>query len=80
MDKLKQYLFNLWVAVDQLVNTILGGDPDMTVSGRAGRAVAEGRCVACKGLCWLLNFVQKDHCERANRAEKDEGKDEVWGA
>ena len=33
-----QYIFNLAVSLDQLVNTILGGDPDETLSRRIARA------------------------------------------
>lgn len=31
-----RYLYNLLVALDQLANTIAGGNPDSTISGRVG--------------------------------------------
>ena len=73
----KRYLFNALVGLDQFINTLFGGDPDMTLSGRMGRAVAEGRCMACKGICWVLHLIDKDHCTRANKNEADEGADQV---
>lgn len=75
---MKTYLWNVLVGLDQFVNALTGGDPDMTLSGRMGRAVAEGRCTGCKAVCWLLGKIDKDHCARANRNEADEGADEVW--
>ena len=74
---MKRYFWNLLVAFDQLVNTLTGGDPDMTLSGRMGRAVAEGRCKACRGVCWVLDKFDKDHCARANKNEADEGAGQV---
>jgi hypothetical protein len=70
---MKRYLFNVLVGLDQLVNALLAGDPDMTLSGRMGRAVAEGRCIGCRLVCWLLDKVDKGHCARANKNEADEG-------
>lgn len=70
---MKRYVFNVLVGLDQLVNAVTGGDPDMTLSGRMGRAVAEGRCKACGVICWLLGLIDADHCARANKNEADEG-------
>ena len=33
---MKQYIYNLLMAVDQVGNALAGGDPDVTVSGRIG--------------------------------------------
>lgn len=74
---LKKYIINVLVAFDQLVNAITGGDPDMTISGRAGWAIKEGRCALCKPLCWFLGLFDKDHCAKNANWEFDEGKDEV---
>lgn len=72
------YLWNILVALDQLLNALLGGDPDMTISGRAGRAIEEGRCALCRALCWLLDYVDANHCARAAAKERDEGADQLW--
>ena len=73
-----QYLENILVSIDQLVNTIFGGDPDMTLSGRFGRAVKENRCVLCKFICKILNKLDYNHCAQQDLNEADEGKNEVW--
>jgi hypothetical protein len=70
---MKRYLFNILLSLDQLVNALTGGDPDMTLSGRMGRAVAEGRCSGCRLVCWLLDKIDPDHCAKANKNEADEG-------
>ena len=68
---------NLWVAVDQLGNAIIGGAPDETISGRMGRAIVEKR----KGfsgwisrtMCKGLNVVDKNHCVDTYEYEKSLG-------
>jgi hypothetical protein len=37
MKKLGKALFNVAISLDQLCNTILGGDPDETMSSRMGK-------------------------------------------
>lgn len=73
--KLKRYFWNILVSIDQLLNTILAGDPDMTISGRAGRAVNEGRCRLCKAFCKFVDWFDKDHCKKTAAKEADEGLD-----
>lgn len=49
------YLYNLHVALSQLVNVILGGDPDESLSGRVGKSVAAGGWAASAPWPqWLL--------------------------
>jgi hypothetical protein len=76
-EKLSRYVWNLLITVDQLLNTILGGDPDETMSSRMGKDIREGRCKICKGICYLLNFFEKDHCKVS--IEEDEGSRQVTG-
>jgi hypothetical protein len=65
-----KYIKNLLIALDQLVNTICGGDPDETISSRAA-----------KWHPWLaviidrLFFWQPNHCEQS--VEAGEGSDAV---
>ena len=67
-----QYIFNILIWLDQGVNTIcFFGDPDETISSRAGKYAARGRgWIPCQ-LCKLLNVFDKDHCNRS--LESDEG-------
>lgn len=67
----KQYIWNLLISVDQLINTILGGDPDETMSSRMGKHLAKHDCPFCNLMCGLLNLINKDHCVKS--IERDEG-------
>ncbi len=59
-----QYLRNLLISLDQLMNTILGGNPDETLSSRAYH-------LKQKGIYWYANIIngiffwQQDHCEES---------------
>ena len=79
MGRFKQYLVNVFVGFDQMVNAVLGGDPDMTLSGRMGRAIAQGHCRLCKPVCRLLDRIDPGHCAKAAKAERDEGRHQVTG-
>ena len=65
------YLLNLAIAVDQLANTVLAGDPDETLSSRAWRAEQSGQ----RYWGWtrraidLLFFWQSGHCQAAYESE-----------
>lgn len=67
--KLCKYIWNVLIAIDQLANTILGGDPDETISSRAGKRQEEQTWAKC--LCWLLDKIDKKHCQKS--IEIDEG-------
>jgi hypothetical protein len=68
---MKGYIWNVLVSLDQLVNTLLLGDPDETISSRMGKYAARGRgWIPCQ-LCKLLDFFDKNHCSK--NIEKDEG-------
>jgi hypothetical protein len=58
------------IAYDQLANAAFNGDPDETLSSRAGRKAREGNDAACK-LCKWLDWFDKNHCEKSiERADK----------
>jgi len=65
-----KYFWNILVSIDQLLNTLLGGYPDETVSSRAAKANRKGKKWGCI-LCWLLDKIDKNHCEK--NIELDEG-------
>ena len=65
------YFFNFLVSLDQLVNTLFGGDPDETISSRVGKYTRQGRGWFPKTLCKFLNFFDPGHCIRS--IEEDEG-------
>ena len=71
---MKQYVLNVLVGLDQFTNALIGGDPQETISSRAGKGQKEGKRWACL-LCRFLDYLQKDHCARS--IEPDEGSDAV---
>lgn len=75
MNKLLRYGLNIGIAIDQLCNAILLGDPDETISSRMAKYVVRGRGFIPCFICKLLDYIEKDHCKKW--LEKDEGKDAV---
>lgn len=73
--KIRTYFWNILIAFDQLVNTVLGGDPDETISSRMGKHIANDRCTFCKLICGVLDFFDKDHCTKS--VESDEGSRQI---
>ncbi|AMO55624.1 hypothetical protein EZMO1_1453 [Endozoicomonas montiporae CL-33] len=71
MDNITRYFWNLLIAIDQLTNTLLAGDPDETISSRAAKAARNGQRWGCV-LCRVLDWFDSNHCEKS--IEEDEGK------
>jgi hypothetical protein len=65
------YFRRLFVASDQLLNVIFGGDEDETISSRIAKDHRRGRKFACV-LCQILHWIDPHHCEKS--LERDEGK------
>lgn len=72
MNKFKTWLLNILIAIDQFANTVLGGDPDETISSRAAKSARKGNTWGCV-LCKFLHKLDPDHCEKS--IEHDEGSD-----
>lgn len=68
----KKYLWNLLIALDQLANVLLAGDPDETISSRAAK---RPHAIAWRLLARFLEWIDPGHMARS--IEKDEGKDAV---
>lgn len=69
----RQRLWNVLIALDQLGNAYLGGDPDETISSRAAKQLHK------RGwhlLGRILDAIDPGHMRRA--VEADEGKDAAW--
>lgn len=75
MDKITAYSWNVIIALDQLANTVAGGDPDETISSRAGKKVRQGHTGPWRWLCLLLNKFDRNHCRK--NIEDDEGQNAV---
>jgi hypothetical protein len=72
---MKRYFYNILIGVDQLVNAILGGDPDETISSRIGKRAREGYKISIF-LSKFLDIFDKNHAEDA--IEEDEGKNAMF--
>ncbi len=56
----------MWlVSIDQLGNSLAFGNPDETISSRAGRCAQKGGNRPCYWLCRLLHVLDKNHCEKS---------------
>ena len=78
MKLIKQYIFNIFFVFDEVVNTILGGDPKEGCSSRAGRCLRDHPnkfTFICAKVIDFLVFWQPNHCE--NHIEPDMGKDDI---
>lgn len=68
------YVKNVLVVLDCLGNTLLGGDPDETISSRSGKAMAYEQSVGRWGagcrLCSFLAVFQENHCQIAVNRNK----------
>lgn len=73
---------NILIGIDQLCNTILGGDPDETISSRLGKLKVKngGRIPWTRPLAkvidWSLDRLDKNHS--LDCIESDEGDDAAW--
>lgn len=65
-------ILQIMIAFDQLINTILGGMADETISSRAHRKQHKSRRWRfMRRLIDGLFFWQKDHCHQSYLAELD---------
>lgn len=65
------YLKNVALGIDQLFNTVLGGDPDETLSSRAYRTEQKGRVFGkvFRPIIDTILFFDKDHCRTSYESE-----------
>ncbi|SEJ46842.1 hypothetical protein SAMN05216201_10993 [Pseudomonas linyingensis] len=65
-------MLNLLIAIDQLVNVLLAGWPDETLSSRAYRMDGrKRRWSLARRVIDGLFFWQADHCRRAFESERE---------
>lgn len=66
-----RYLKNLLISLDQLLNTMIGGNPDETLSSRAYRLRKRG-IFAPSNIINGIFWWQKDHCRESRENIKDD--------
>lgn len=80
----RQYCLNVLIAIDQLINAILLGDPDETISSRLGKTQRGDHGPFWRRFWWPLRLTvdglfylvgEPNHCIRS--IEKDEGQNAV---
>ena len=76
-----KYVLNILISIDQLGNTLAGGDPDETISSRLGKLkLRYGGTIPwyrfySKVIDWGLDKIDPGHS--INAIEYDEGKDAI---
>lgn len=70
-NSLRNYSNNVFIALSRLLNTILGGNPSLTLSARAGLNYRKGQWSRRRELINRLFWLQQDHCEFAIRLDTD---------
>lgn len=76
-----KYIFNVLVAIDQLGNALLAGDPDELISSRFGKWLMTAKEGSIKwyiamSVCMVLDLFDKEHCKDA--IESEEGEYDLW--
>lgn len=67
-----RYILNVLIAADQLVNTLIGGYPDETLSASAWLGERDGK-IGGRIFRPVIDFLflpfERDHCKRAFESE-----------
>lgn len=74
------FLRNVFIALDRLLNVLLLGSCDETISERTERLRASGSrtgCVLCKAMSLVFKFLKSDHCDYAKINGRSLGR-EFW--
>jgi len=80
-----QYLYNVALGIDQMINVVLLGDPDESISGRTGRAMTSGKpkrlvpglARFIDWLFWVI-FKERNHVLNAIEPEERPHEKELW--
>lgn len=60
-----EYAKSVLRAMDRLTAAVLGYSGDYTVSAECSRS----ECRVCAVICWVFDWFEKDHCNKAARSE-----------
>jgi len=69
MKYVRWWTYSVLIALDQLVNALMFGYPDETVSYRSAVARERGKRWGCV-LCSVLDWIDTGHCSRALTSKK----------
>lgn len=80
MNILARYFWNIIIGIDQLINTLFGGDPDETISSRLGKWLVlphdQLKWKISYTICRILHLFDKNHCIK--NIEEDEGANDIF--
>lgn len=68
------YFINISVSLDQVINALLFGDPDETISSRAGKARRLGSfkwTLIAEVIDWLCFVFEREHCRKSMERDRD---------
>lgn len=68
-----RYLLNILIAIDQMMNALIGGAPDETLSASAYLGEREDKILAKIArpiIDFLFRPFEKEHCKKAFHAER----------
>jgi len=74
------FLRNVFIALDRLLNVLLLGSCDETISERTARLRNSGSktgCALCAVMSFVFRWISKDHCSYALQYGRTLGK-EFW--
>lgn len=61
-----EWIGNIFTSIDQVVNSLFGGDPTETISSRLGKwlllEIDTIRTFIAQGICWFLDLFDSNHC------------------
>jgi hypothetical protein len=63
------WLMRVLIAFDRMVNVMLGGSQDQTISARSALGKKNGKIIGCF-ICWILDKIEKDHCSNALKTDE----------
>ena len=67
---MRRWFEQVLIAIDQLINALLGGWADETMSSYAYRLRIERNILWVERVIDALFFLQKDHCKTAYESER----------
>ena len=71
---MRQYLLNVAIAIDQVLNALRGGSPDETLSAAAWRTEQKGRLLGRlfrPMIDLIFALFEKNHCQKSFESERN---------
>lgn len=76
----KNLVWKWLLSYDQHANALAFGNPDEYISSRAGKCSRKSGKRLCKIICYILNKLEYNHCERSIETDLKEAHEQVDNA